>query len=120
MQNILNQFKAIAPAIAGAVKARVTDTTTESEVMDIIHEEILAYFTSHQNMAAQHMTFSEPQRTAFAAVMYDLLKPLAAELVQSLNPKYEAYVARTGNTGALNYITNKQYKSLSRQASQRK
>lgn len=106
MQNILNQFKAIAPAIAGAVKARITAETTEVEVMEIIHEEILAYFNKHQQMAVQHMTFNDEQRATFAAVMYDLLKPLASQLVQALNPNYEAYVARTGKTGALNFITN--------------
>jgi hypothetical protein len=106
MQNILNQFKAIAPAIAAAVKGRVTDVTTEAEVMEIIHEEILAYFDKHQKMAVQHMTFNDEQRATFAAVMYDLLKPLAANLVQVLNPNYTAYVERTGKTGALNFITN--------------
>lgn len=103
---IMNQFKAIAPYIVEAVKVRVAPGMTTEEVMAVIHEEILAYFEKGQKMAAEALTFSAEQKATFSAVMYDMLKPLADQMAQQLNPVYAEYVQRTGKTGALNFITN--------------
>ncbi len=106
MQNIMNQFKKIAPYIVDAVKVRLAPGMTDADVMVIIHEEILAYFDKQQKMAVEALTFTADQKRVFSGVMYDLLKPLAAELAKGSNPLYDAYVAKSGKTGALNYITN--------------
>lgn len=105
MNALLNEFKKIAPFIVAAVQARVAAGMTDEEVMVIVHEEILAYFEKQKLMSDQHILFSEAQRAAFSAVMYDLLKPLAAKFAGGTNPLYDAYVAQSGKTGALNYIT---------------
>lgn len=105
MQNIMNQFKKIAPYIVKAVKVRVAPGMADTDVMAIIHEEILAYFDKQQKMAVEVLTFTAEQKRVFSGVMYDLLKPLAAEFAKCTNPLYEAYVAESGKTGALNYMT---------------
>lgn len=105
MQNIINQFKKIAPFIVSKVKARVTSTMNDVEIGVIIHEEIMSYFSNQQDMAAQHMTFNQEQRASFACAMYEMLKPMAETLKGAKNPKYEEYVISSGKTGALNYIT---------------
>lgn len=105
MQNIINQFKKIAPYIVSNVKARVTVEMTDAEIIAVIHEEIQAYFAKQQDMAAQHMAFNDDQRATFASAMYDLLAPLAEAFKDAVNPKYKEYVAASGKTGALNYIT---------------
>lgn len=106
MEAILNQFKKVAPYIVIGVKEKVTATMSESEVMSVIHEEILAFFANYQRMAIQHMTLDSNERTQFAGVMYELLKPLASQITATTNPLYEEYVRRSGKTGAKNYITN--------------
>lgn len=107
MKDIMTQFKAIAPAIVEAVSARVAPGMDDAAVMAIIHQEIAAYFEAQNNMAAQVLTFGPQQRAAFCDVMYDLLKPIADAMPPSVNPLYQSYVDRTGNTGALNYITQR-------------
>lgn len=106
MQDIMNQFKKIAPFIVSAVKSRITPQMTDAEILEVVHAEILSFFAKGQQMTAEVLTFNADQRAIFAAVMYELLKPLADQMQQSLNPNYEAYVQRTGKTGALNFITN--------------
>lgn len=103
---MINEFKKIAPAIVENVKVRITAEMTEEQIMMVIHEEIISYFTKQQQMFVEYMTFNEDQRATFAAVMYDVLAPLAASFKGSVNPLYDAYVKRTGKTGALNFIIN--------------
>lgn len=79
---------------------------TRSGVLMVIHEEIVSYFTKQQQMFVEYMTFNEDQRATFAAVMYDVLAPLASSFKDMVNPQYAAYVERTGKTGALNFIVN--------------
>lgn len=105
MNALMTEFKKIAPFIVDAVKARVAAGMTDEEVMVIVHEEILAYFEKQKLMSVQHILFSAEQRATFSGIMYDLLKPLAAEFAARSNPLYDEYVAKTGKTGALNYIT---------------
>lgn len=105
MKDIMNQFKKIAPYIVESVKVRVTPEMNDAEVMAIVHEEILAYFNKGQQMTAEVLAFNADQRATFAAVMYELLKPMAAAFKDAINPKYEEYVRASGKTGALNYIT---------------
>ena len=59
-------------------------------------------------MAIQYLAFTEDQRREFAGIMYELMKPLTENVKPAWNPKYLEYVERTGNTGALNYMTNAQ------------
>ena len=106
MENILNQFKKVAPFIVANVKAHVTAEMTDAEVMAVIHEEIVAYFNKQQQMTAEYLAFGEDKRATFAGVMYEILAPMAASFKDAVNPKYAAYVAATGKTGALNFITN--------------
>lgn len=106
MEAILNQFKQVAPYVVIGVKEKVTAAMSESEVMAVIHEEIVAYFTNHSRLAIQHMTLGSNDRATFASVMYELLKPLTSRVVATTNPLYEEYVRRSGKTGARNYITN--------------
>lgn len=103
---MINEFKKIAPAIVENVKVRITAEMNEEQIMMVIHEEIISYFTKQQQMFVEYMTFNEDQRATFAAVMYDVLAPLAASFKGSVNPLYDAYVKRTGKTGALNFIIN--------------
>lgn len=106
MESIMNEFKKIAPYIVDAVKVRVGPDMSEIDAMAIIHEEILAYFDKQQKMAVEALTFTADQKRVFSGVMYDLLKPLTTEFVKCTNPLYDAYVAQSGKTGALNYMTN--------------
>lgn len=103
---MINEFKKVAPAIVESVKVRVTADMTEQQIMMVIHEEIVSYFTKQQQMFVEYMTFNEDQRATFAAVMYDVMAPLASSFKDMVNPKYAAYVERTGKTGALNFIVN--------------
>lgn len=103
---MINEFKKIAPAIVENVKLRITADMTEQQIMMVIHEEIVSYFTKQQQMFVEYMTFNEDQRATFAAVMYDVLSPLASSFKDMVNPQYAAYVERTGKTGALNFIVN--------------
>lgn len=107
MNELMNQFKAIAPAIVDAVRARVTASSTEADVMNIIHEEIIAFFDKQQRMAVEYLTFDADRRATFGIIMFELLKPLADKMPKSMNPNYQAYVEKTGNEGALNFITNR-------------
>lgn len=102
----IEQFKKIAPAIVENVKARVTSAMESDEIMQAIHEEILNFFVKQQQMAVEYMAFTEGQRTQFSALMYTLLEPLAGAFKGKENPKYSAYVAATGKTGALNFMVN--------------
>lgn len=106
MEAILNQFKQVAKYIVIGVKDKVTAAMSESEVMEVIHEEIIAYFTNHSRLTIQHMTLGDNERAKFASVMYELIKPRASRVVAITNPRYEEYVRRSGKTGARNYITN--------------
>lgn len=103
---MINEFKKIAPAIVESVKTRITSEMNDEQIMMVIHEEIVAYFTKQQQMFVEYMTFNEDKRAAFAAVMYEVIAPLAESFKNSVNPVYDAYVKRTGKTGALNFITN--------------
>ncbi|EPC5388246.1 hypothetical protein AB6864_24650 [Serratia proteamaculans] len=102
----IEQFKKIAPAIVENVKARVTSEMAVDEIMHAIHEEILSFFVKQQQMALEYVTFNEDQRANFAALMYSLLEPLAGAFKGIVNPKYAAYVAATGKTGARNFMVN--------------
>lgn len=104
---MINEFKKIAPYIVETVKARVTDTMSDDEVMQIIHAEIVSFFEKQQNMFTQFLTFTSEQRTIFTGIMYDVLAPLAATTKPTINPVYQSYVERTGKTGALNFITQR-------------
>lgn len=106
MENILNQFKKVAPFIVEGVKARVTAEMTDAEVMVVIHEEIMTFFQKQQQMTNEYLAFDEDKRSTFAAVMYEILTPMAASFKGGINPKYAAYVEKTGKTGAFNFITN--------------
>ena len=106
MEDIMNQFKKIAPFITASTKARISESMDESQIAEVIHEEILAYFAKQQNMAAQHMQFNSLQRATFAGVMYEMLKPMAEAFKEIVNPLYAEYVSKSGKSGALNYITN--------------
>ena len=102
----IEQFKKVAPVIVENVKARVTNGMAEEEIMHVIHDEILSFFVKQQQMTIEYVTFNEDQRTNFAALMYKLLEPLAGAFKGTVNPKYAAYVAATGKTGARNFIVN--------------
>lgn len=106
METILNQFKKVAPFIVATVKARVTAEMTDAEIMVVIHSEIVSYFSKQQQMATEYLAFDEDKRATFAAVMYDIIAPMASSFKGAINPKYAAYVAATGKTGALNFITH--------------
>lgn len=106
MEKILNQFKKVAPFIVESVKARVTAEMIDAEVMLIIHEEIMTFFQKQQQMTNEYLTFDEDKRATFAAVMYEILAPMAASFKGGVNQKYAEYVEKTGKTGALNFIIN--------------
>lgn len=106
MQNMINQFTKIAPFIVASVKERITASMDEAQVCEVIHEEILAYFTKQQSMTLQYVQFDDQQRATFATVMYELLKPMAEKFKDAVNPLYAEYVRASGKAGALNYITN--------------
>lgn len=106
MKNIIEQFKKVAPFIVTNVKARVTAEMSETEIGQVIHEEIMNFFTKQQQMTTEYLTFDADKRAAFASAMYELLAPLAEAFKDAVNPKYAAYVESTGKTGALNFITN--------------
>mgnify|MGYP000117019656 CR=1 FL=1 len=106
MENIMNQFKKVAPLIVDGVKARVTAEMTDAEIMLIIHEEIVTFFQKQQQMTNEYLAFDEDKRATFAAVMYEILAPMAASFKGGINPKYAEYVEKTGKTGALNFIIN--------------
>lgn len=59
---MINEFKKIAPAIVESVKVRVTADMTEQQIMMVIHEEIVSYFTKQQQMFVEYMTFWHPWR----------------------------------------------------------
>lgn len=103
---MINEFKKIAPYIVENLKAVVTNEMTDEEIMEVIHQEIVSFFTKQQNMFVQYLSFNQEQRTAFAEIMYATIAPLAKEMKTNLNPVYSAYVERTGKTGAKNFITN--------------
>ncbi|CUW11478.1 Uncharacterised protein [Serratia grimesii] len=100
------QFKKVAPAIVGNVKTRITNDMAAEKIMQVIQDEILSFFTKQQQMTVEYVTFNEDQRANFAALMYTLLEPLAGAFKGTVNPKYAAYVAATGKTGARNFIVN--------------
>lgn len=100
------QFKKLAAAIVVNVKTRVTNEMSVDEIMHTIHEEILSFFVKQQQMAIEYVTFNEDQRANFAELMYSLLEPLAGAFKGMENPKYAAYVAATGKTGARNFMVN--------------
>ena len=104
---MINEFKKIAPYIVEAVKERVSNDMSDDEIMQIIHAEIMSFFEKQQNMFTQFLTFTSEQRAAFTSVMYDVLAPLAATVKTTPNPIYQSYVERTGKTGALNFITQR-------------
>lgn len=106
MENILNQFKKVAPFIVEKVKARATAEMADAEVMVVIHEEIVTYFQKQQQMATEYLSFDEDKRATFAAVMYEILAPMASSFKGGINPKYAEYVEKTGKTGAFNFITH--------------
>lgn len=106
MQNIIAQFKKVAPFIVTNVKASVTAEMSETEIGQVIHEEIMSFSTKQQQMTTEYFTFDADKRAAFASAMYELIAPLAEAFKDSANPNYAAYVANTGKTGALNFITN--------------
>lgn len=102
----IEQFKKVAPAIVSNVKARITDDMAAEEIMRVIHDEILSFFVKQQQMTVEYVIFNEDQRINFAALMYTLLEPLAGAFKGTVNPKYAAYVAATGKTGARSFIVN--------------
>ncbi|QGH64185.1 hypothetical protein [Serratia proteamaculans] len=102
----IEQFKKIAAAIVVNVKTRITNEMAVDEIMHTIHEEILSFFVKQQQMAVEYMTFNEDQRADFSELMYSLVEPLAVAFKGRTNPKYAAYVATTGNTGARNFMVN--------------
>lgn len=102
----IEQFKKVAPAIVGNVKTRITNDMAAEKIMQVIHDEILSFFAKQQQMTVEYVTFNEDQRANFAALMYTLLEPLAGAFKGTVNPKYAAYVAATGKTGARNFIVN--------------
>lgn len=106
MENILNQFKKVAPFIVEGVKARFTAEMTDAEVMVVIHEEIMTFFQKQQQMTNEYLAFDEDKRSTFAAVMYEILTPMAASFKGGINQKYAEYVEKTGKTGAFNFIIN--------------
>lgn len=106
MKNILEQFKKVAPFIVTSVKARITAEMTDEAIMSVIHDEIVAFFNKQQQMTTEYLTFDANERAAFASAMYELLAPMAEVFKEAANPEYAAYVAKTGKTGALNFITN--------------
>ncbi|WP_075180548.1 hypothetical protein [Pantoea sp. 1.19] len=101
------EFKKIAPYIANRVRERITDNMPDEAIMKLIHAEIMEHFANQQQMFMQYLNFTADQRRMFAAAMYDALTPLAEKLETTVNPLYAAYVERTGNTGALNYMTGR-------------
>ncbi|GKV93553.1 hypothetical protein H2Y56_06055 [Pectobacterium aroidearum] len=105
MESAIMQFKKVAGSISENVKLRITSKMTDEEVMDVIHDEIVAHFNKQQQMTVEYLSFSKDKRTAFASAMYDLLLPLAAVIQPSVNPLYAEYVKSSGKTGALNFIT---------------
>lgn len=105
MENIMNEFKKLAPFITENVKSRISNEMTDKQVMNIIHEEIIAYFNKQQQMTMEYLAFNEDKRISFAAVMYEILAPLASVFKDAVNPKYAEYVESTGKSGALNFIT---------------
>lgn len=106
MENILNQFKKVAPFIAEGVKARVTAEMTDAEVMVVTHEEIMTFFQKQQQMTNEYLAFDEDKRSTFAAAMYETLTPMADSFKGGINQKYAEYVEKTGKTGAFNFIIN--------------
>lgn len=105
MEDILGQFKKVAPFIVSAVKSRISPETPDVRIGEIINEEIVSYFVNTQEMTNQVLSFNEVQSATFAAIMYNLLKPMTEKFKHSVNPLYAEYVKETGKTGALNYIT---------------
>lgn len=103
---MINEFKKIAPYIAAAVKERLANDVSEEVITEVIHQEIMSFFRKQNSMCSEYLAFNQDQRRIFSEAMYDLLKPLAGEIKQSLNPIYLDYVKRTGKTGAKNFITN--------------
>lgn len=106
MEGIIREFRKVAPYIADRVKGLVSDSMDEASVMAVIHAEIVNHFANQQRMMMEYLTFTDDQRATFAAAMYDALLPAAESVKPTLNPLYEAYVLRTGKTGALNYLVN--------------
>lgn len=106
MEELMNQFKKLAPFITSNVKARVTAEMDDSQVMATIHEEIIGFFDKNKAATVEYLTFNEDQRRTFSAVMYELLKPLAEAFKGGVNPKYKEYVEKSGKTGARNFIVN--------------
>ena len=74
--------------------------------MEVIHEEILFFFEKGQQMTIEFLVFTPDQRATFIGLMYEIAKPIADQMEQNLNPNYQAYVQRTGKTGARNFIIN--------------
>lgn len=106
MEDIISGFRKVAPYIADRAKRLVSDSMTEADVMAVVHAGIANHFENQQRMMLEYLRFTDDQRAAFAAAMYDALLPSAENVQPALNPLYEAYVLRTGKTGALNYMTN--------------
>jgi len=103
---MINEFKKIAPYITASVKEKLAEDANEAAIIEAIHREIMSFFSKQNAMCMEYLTFSQEQRLIFSESMYDLLKPMASEVKQSMNPVYIDYVKRSGKTGAKNFITN--------------
>jgi len=77
MENIINEFRKIAPYIAANVKAANTESMSDAETMQVIKSEITDYFNKQYQMFMEYLRFDDIQRAAFAEVMYSVLAPLA-------------------------------------------
>jgi hypothetical protein len=107
MENILEQFRKLAPSITKNVKARIIGNESEEEILMIIHQEIIHFFNSCKNMFMQYITFDENQRRDFAEIMYTLLAPMAEGFKDKANSEYVKFQNETGKSGSLNFICYK-------------
>lgn len=104
MEQMLEQFKKIAPYITANVKSRLNGSETEEEVAEVIKQEIVHYFEACQSMFTQYLAFNTDQRRAFAQIMHKLVAPLANNMKTETNPVYLKFTNDTGKAGAFDFI----------------
>ncbi|WP_419963970.1 hypothetical protein [Pantoea vagans] len=77
MENMIIEFRKIAPYIAENVRAVITDHMSNAQIMAVINAEILTFFTKQQVFTERYLAFTPDQRAMFSRVMYSALRSLA-------------------------------------------
>lgn len=77
MENMIIEFREIAPYIAENVRAVITDHMSNAQIMAVINAEILTFFIKQQVFTERYMKLSPDQRALFCGVMYRALRSLA-------------------------------------------